>query len=100
MDEIKERLSEYETSETVKMKRQVEKDVSVEQASSRDRAHLEILDHSNPSSVKLREIIRGGIGNVNIGDITMAKAANGTPSSTVSQPLLTPTESHSSGARL
>jgi hypothetical protein len=76
VDEIKERLAEYTaTSESMK-----QEGAGILQQASRDRAQLEILDKSNPLGVKLREVIRGGIGNVNLGDITMAKTANGSPS--------------------
>jgi hypothetical protein len=76
VDEIKERLAEYTaTSESMK-----QEGAGIIQQASRDRAQLEILGKSNPLGVKLREVIRGGIGNVNLGDITMAKTANGNPS--------------------
>jgi hypothetical protein len=75
MDEIKERLTEEleeegEVEETT--------GVSYEQFGERDRAELEILSQAKSyEDVKLREVVRGGIGNVNVGDVMMARTAKG-----------------------
>lgn len=53
---------------------------------NRDRAPLEILsEKTNYQDIKLREVVRGGIGNVNIGDVLMASRANGRTSCLQSQ---------------
>lgn len=68
IDEIKERLTE-EIEEAVH---------DPPEDSNRDRAELEILAQATSSDeVKLREVVRGGIGNVNIGDVMMARTAKG-----------------------
>lgn len=47
-------------------------------SSHRDRAKLEILSETtNYQDINLREVIRGGIGNVNIGDVMTASRSNG-----------------------
>jgi translation initiation factor IF-2 len=68
IDEIKERLTE-----------ESEDPSSSHEDSRRDRAELEILAQARRSydEVKLREVVRGGIGNVNVGDVMMARTAKG-----------------------
>ncbi len=89
VDEIKERLAELEDEvlhkeneamETDKgRKNQIETDERMETERIRERCELEILRgrRNAMKEINLREVIRSGIGNVNIGDLMLARSANG-----------------------